>query len=208
MQSARTGYLCIIPDLTEEYREIGVPAVRLHDTDWPYPPCVDVYQIFRDFSKDENDPTNYDFVLTDQYLAVIRASGAEIVYRIGTSIEHIKNRRFVYAPKDNAKWAWVAEKIIRYYNEGWADGYHYGIRFWEIWNLRNKNHVTPHGASKGMDINICARKYIISRQTYQSVKKVRFTPGFFAFLMLSYLDIYRLDVVRNSTLQLQSRYVR
>ena len=121
-------------NLTEEYREIGVPAVRLHDTDWPYPPCVDVYQIFRDFSKDENDPANYDFLLTDQYLAAIHASGAEIVYRLGTSIEHIQNRRFVYAPQDNAKWARVAEKIIRHYNEGWADGYHYNIRFWEIWN--------------------------------------------------------------------------
>ena len=28
----------------------------------------------------------------------------------------------------------ICEHIIRHYNEGWADGYHYGIKYWEIWN--------------------------------------------------------------------------
>ena len=28
----------------------------------------------------------------------------------------------------------VCEHIIRHYNEGWANGYRYNIRYWEIWN--------------------------------------------------------------------------
>jgi len=123
-----------LTDLSAEYREIGVPYVRLHDTDWPFPQVVDIYQIFRDFSKDENDPANYDFTLTDQYIAAIDKVNAGIIFRLGTSIEHLPNRRYVYAPANNQKWARVAAHIIMHYNEGWASGYHYGIRRWELWN--------------------------------------------------------------------------
>ena len=28
----------------------------------------------------------------------------------------------------------ICEHIIRHYNEGWADGFHYDIEYWEIWN--------------------------------------------------------------------------
>ncbi len=28
----------------------------------------------------------------------------------------------------------ICEHIIRHYTEGWADGFHYKIRYWEIWN--------------------------------------------------------------------------
>ena len=37
-------------------------------------------------------------------------------------------------PKDFAKWAVICEHIIRHYTEGWADGFHYDIEYWEIWN--------------------------------------------------------------------------
>lgn len=35
---------------------------------------------------------------------------------------------------DFQKWAVVCEHIVRHYNEGWADGYHLNIKYWEIWN--------------------------------------------------------------------------
>ena len=37
-------------------------------------------------------------------------------------------------PEDAAKWARICANIVRHYNEGWADGFHYGITYWEIWN--------------------------------------------------------------------------
>ncbi|MBR2615084.1 MAG: hypothetical protein IKC69_00185, partial [Clostridia bacterium] len=37
-------------------------------------------------------------------------------------------------PKDFKKWAVICEHIIRHYNEGWADGYHLNLQYWEIWN--------------------------------------------------------------------------
>ena len=24
--------------------------------------------------------------------------------------------------------------VIKHYNSGWANGYHYNIKYWEIWN--------------------------------------------------------------------------
>ncbi len=40
----------------------------------------------------------------------------------------------IYPPTDPHKWAVICEHIIRHYTEGWANGFHYNIRYWEIWN--------------------------------------------------------------------------
>ena len=50
------------------------------------------------------------------------------------SIEHAPVKRFVHPPADCARWAAVCLGIVRHYNEGWANGSRYGIRYWEIWN--------------------------------------------------------------------------
>ena len=59
------------------------------------------------------------------------------VYRFGVTIENyswkIESVRN-HPPKDFAKWARICEHIIRHYNYGWADGFEYNIKYWEIWN--------------------------------------------------------------------------
>ena len=60
--------------------------------------------------------------------------GSKILYRLGISIEHSPVKRYTDPPKDFAKWARICEHIIRHYNEGWADGYHWNLEYWEIWN--------------------------------------------------------------------------
>ncbi|MBQ9544313.1 MAG: hypothetical protein IJV00_04225, partial [Clostridia bacterium] len=37
-------------------------------------------------------------------------------------------------PRDPAKWARICEKIVAHYIDGWADGFHHKITYWEIWN--------------------------------------------------------------------------
>lgn len=123
-----------IIDLTESFRALALPSVRVHDCHWPNPDVVDIHAVFPDPNADPALPTSYDFTLTDEYLAAIRATGAEIIYRLGESIEHTTRKRFVHPPKDAAKWAEICLGIIRHYNEGWASGFHRGIRYWEIWN--------------------------------------------------------------------------
>jgi xylan 1,4-beta-xylosidase len=121
-------------DLTAEHRALGIPFTRLHDCYWPNPYVVDIHAVFPDFNADPARPENYDFRLTDEYLAAVRATGAEIVYRLGESIEHTRVKRFVHPPADYEKWAAICRGIIRHYNEGWAKGFRHGIQYWEIWN--------------------------------------------------------------------------
>ena len=62
--------------------------------------------------------------------------GIEPFFRLGATIEnfHFLRAYHIYPPKDFHKWARICAGIVRHYNEGWAGGYHFGIRYWEIWN--------------------------------------------------------------------------
>ena len=128
-------------DLFHFLTEAGIPQSRLHDAGYFNTYYVDIPHIFRDFSADENDPASYHFALTDAMIKGLVEAGVEPYYRLGVSIENqrLVDRFTTYPPEDFEKWARVCEHIIRHYNEGWADGFHYGIRYWEIWNEVDDN---------------------------------------------------------------------
>lgn len=121
-------------DLSAGFRELGIPLIRLHDCLWPNPDVVDIRAVFPDLGADPSLPESYDFRRTDDYIQAIVDVGAGIVYRLGESIEHTRRKYRVHPPPDPEKWARIAIHIIRHYNEGWADGFRHGIRYWEIWN--------------------------------------------------------------------------
>ena len=123
-------------DARAQFVEAGFPFVRLHDIEYPYGSgeYVDVPCIFKNFDADENDPSNYSFAQTDEYIRQTLSVNAKIIYRLGVSIEHAPTKLYTYPPRDYAKWARICEHIIRHYNEGWANGYEWNIRYWEIWN--------------------------------------------------------------------------
>ncbi len=128
-----------VKDYTGTYiKDAGIPFVRFHDTGGVFGAGVyiDIENVFRNFDADENDPASYDFTFTDWIIDRVESNGIKTFYRLGTTIENssfIKAYR-IYPPKDNAKWARICEHIILHYNEGWADGFHYDIEYWEIWN--------------------------------------------------------------------------
>ena len=116
----------------------GIPYARTHDSSF-YAPyglehTVDVLAIFPDFDADVNDPASYDFVCTDNYMQMIEMAGTKVFYRLGHRIEHEVKKYGTLPPKDFQKWAEICEHIIRHYTEGWADGFHMDIQYWEIWN--------------------------------------------------------------------------
>lgn len=119
-------------------KRAGIPYSRLHDVGgWMGGGLyVDVPNLFRDFDADENDPASYDFAFTDKIILGLFENGCEPYFRLGVTIEnqHMLKAYRIYPPKDFGKWARVCERIIRHYNEGWADGYKLGIKYWEIWN--------------------------------------------------------------------------
>lgn len=122
----------------KEFKDAGFPFVRTHDSafcnSYGGSHTIDVLNIFTDMDKDPFDPNNYDFACTDAYIDAIQTAGAEVIYRLGTSIEHGVKKYGCKPPKDYKKYAIVCEHIIRHYNEGWANGFNCNIKYWEIWN--------------------------------------------------------------------------
>ncbi len=125
-------------DEIKSFREAGIPFSRLHDTAGAFGGThfVDIPNVFPDFDADPSDPASYDFAFTDAYIKSLVSSGTEIFYRLGVTIEnnHTIKAYHIHPPKDFAKWARICEGIVRHYNEGWANGFQYHIRYWEIWN--------------------------------------------------------------------------
>lgn len=122
--------------IAKYFKEGNIPYCRLHDCGGAYGGSyfVDIPNIFPDFDADENDPASYDFHYTDEYIGGIQAAGCEAYYRLGVTIEWGSKKITSLPPKDFGKWARICEHVVRHYNEGWADGFHYNLKYWEIWN--------------------------------------------------------------------------
>ena len=126
-------------DVRARLRELRVPCAYFHDD--PYVSkgreVIDVSRIFPLFHADENDPANYLFAETDDYLRPLVEDGVGIIYRLGESIECGGTCYRTSPPKDYAKWSRICLNIVRHYTEGWAGGFHWDIRDWAVWEEPN-----------------------------------------------------------------------
>ena len=118
--------------------EAGIPYSRLHDTGGAFGAgrFVDIPNVFRDFDADPDDPASYDFTWTDPLITSLVNAKVEPYYRLGVTIENEVWRKayHVNPPKDFTKWAKICAGVIRHYTRGWANGFHYKMTYWEIWN--------------------------------------------------------------------------
>ncbi len=124
-------------NIRKSFRELNLAFARLHDAPLTNPGCrlVDISHIFPLFHLDENDPRNYDFSYTDDYIRnCIEDAKTPIFYRLGESIDHSIKKYKITPPSDVKKWINICSNIIRHYTEGLWDGFHYKIEYWEIWN--------------------------------------------------------------------------
>lgn len=124
-------------DATQIYRDLDIPYVRTHDTEYPdgSGQFIDIHCIFPDMNRNPNDEKAYNFSATDEYIKNIQDSGAMVFYRLGESIApSVDQATYQYPPKDYNKWAQICEHIIAHYNNGWNQGFKYNIQYWEIWN--------------------------------------------------------------------------
>jgi hypothetical protein len=86
-------------------------------------------EIFPDWNADPEKPGSYHFAASDKFIQAIRESGAEVYYRIGSSF----GADYTDLP-DLDKFAAVVKHVALHYNQGWANGFHDNIRYWEFWN--------------------------------------------------------------------------
>lgn len=144
-----------LPNPVEQYKDIRVDMVRTHDfmgpteldsnfaldapmLAWLVPnteqraklvAAGNASTIFPDWNADPEKPESYRFGPTDTVIQAIRDTGAEVYYRVGRSFGANTN-----PPADFDKFAAVVKHIAMHYNQGWANGFHHNIRYWEFWN--------------------------------------------------------------------------
>ena len=122
----------------EAFTNAKIPYVRNHDASFEInygsEHTVDITAVFPNFDADPYLEESYDFACTDEYIQITNLTGAKTFNRLGQKIEHYVKKYGTIPPKDFKKWAIVCEHIIRHYNEGWADGFKFGMEYWEIWN--------------------------------------------------------------------------
>ena len=84
---------------------LHLPIVRTHDAILMDDgvKTVDIHMIFANFRADENNPDNYWFKQTDEYLGRAVKDGVKIFFRLGESIEHGLVKYFVNPPEDFAQ---------------------------------------------------------------------------------------------------------
>lgn len=150
----------------QEFKDAGIPFSRLHDTEGYYGSgeYVNIHCIFKNFDADVNDPNSYNFKNTDIYIKHIIDAGTKVYYRLGETIENNPMGRVlpkhINPPKDFLKWAQICEHIIRHYNEGWADGFHYNIEYWEIWNEPDNTQMWTGTAEQFYEFYTVASKHL------------------------------------------------
>jgi len=144
-----------LPDVSAQYKDLRIDIVRTHDfmgpseidsiflnddpmLAWLVPDTQQRARlvvagnasiIFPDWSADPEKPESYRFGPTDKVIQAIRATGAEVYYRVGRSFGANRN-----PPADFDKFAAIVKHIAMHYNQGWAGGFHDNIHYWEFWN--------------------------------------------------------------------------
>ena len=142
----------------DDLKAMGFKYARTHD--WALinanERVCDYFHIFPLMHLDAKDPKNYVFGPTDYLLKRTREEmGAEIFFRLGTSIEHSGDKVHFNAviPDDFDKVAETFAATVRHYNRGWANGFDWNIKYWEIWNEPDGRRTMwfPAGSSAGVD---------------------------------------------------------
>ncbi len=115
-------------NVARQYHEIGIKYIRTHDFYGP----TDISTIFPNWSRDADDASSYNFSSSDEVISSIAKENFRIFYRLGESASDNDSKRM--PPANFTKWAEVCKHIVMHYNDGWANGHHYNITYWEIWN--------------------------------------------------------------------------
>jgi len=126
----------LAPNISRALADVGISEIRTHDF---MGPC-DWYTIFPDWSADPELEASYHFQSSDEKISRIVQGGFAPYFRLGVSWNTFPANTDAWRVPpgfphfDPAKWASICKHMVMHYNAGWANGFHYSIRYWEIWN--------------------------------------------------------------------------
>jgi len=123
------------------YKDARVKMIRTNDY---YGPCdFPTYSnfFFNNAINPNFDPTNpdhYNWQSTDDILAVHHDNGFETFFRLGISFNLSEKSPYWDPPYDYGDTTYhtiseVFKRTVMHYNDGWDNGFHYDIRYWNIW---------------------------------------------------------------------------
>jgi hypothetical protein len=122
--------------LSKNYAAMGVDMIRTHDAGGVMGSgSGDVdgpgrSKLVPNLNADPASESSYTFTATDALIKNIHDLGAEVYFRVGRS--NIQGGNTV--PPDFDKYADFVKHIVMHYNQGWSNGFKYGIQWFEIWN--------------------------------------------------------------------------
>ncbi len=114
------------PDLTEEYRTLGVTEIRNHDFYGP----LDMVQMYPDHTINPNLGGSFNFEESDVRFQAIVDGGFEPYFRLGDSY----NDPTPPSPANLDNYVTAAVNVIRHYREGLWGGFESPFIYVEIWN--------------------------------------------------------------------------
>lgn len=126
------------PAEDELLRSLHLSFTRTHD--WALVSAgqrlCDTHFIFPLAHLDPKDPKNYVFEPTDHALSLAQDVGMKIFFRLGSSIEHSGDDWGFNTlnPENHERYAEVLAGIVRHYTQGWANGFKWDIKYWELFN--------------------------------------------------------------------------
>ncbi len=132
-------------DLTDLYKQAGIPMVRVPVGDGPY---YSLDGLFPDAAADPDDSSSYQFENIDRLIEAILDADAEplwqATYDIGDTDFWDGCLHGGNAIADRAKWGNVVEHALMHFNEGWADGHYWNVQHVEFINEPFKSGVYPN----------------------------------------------------------------
>lgn len=129
------------PSSVAGYHSGGVTGVRIHDVaGLQYFEYAPTFWVNKKLNVNFNPAleTSYKWITADQKIDSLIIWGFEPYFRIGINFDAARD---VYsaAPVDPdgyhfSKFSELAKRTVLHFNQGWANGKTYGLKFWEIWN--------------------------------------------------------------------------
>lgn len=129
------------------YKDARIKMIRTNDY---YGPCDFPY--YTDFFKGDTinpsfnpaDTAHYFWHDTDSVLTINNDNGFETFFRLGISFDLTETSPYWDPPYDYGDTTFnniseVFKKTAMHYNGGWNNGYHYNIKYWNVWTEPDGN---------------------------------------------------------------------
>lgn len=124
---------------------IGNELIRTHDYNGPcdYYNYTDFYNSGSfNYSFQSHDPAGYNWFASDIKIDQIVNAGMHPFFRLGISMPGSGGGPVTPMPIDSdgynfRTFAGISKRTVMHYNDGWANGDNYSIKYWEVWNEPN-----------------------------------------------------------------------